>query len=49
MKCPAGLPDALMPLWQARQVLAVIPLWVNRAGVQALVRWQVSQLVNTIK
>lgn len=49
IKCPFGLVVALMPLWQAMQLLAGTPLWLNCAGVHALVRWQVSHEVVTIK
>lgn len=36
-----GRPVALVPLWQAVQLLAeVTPLWLNAVGVQAVVVWQ---------
>jgi hypothetical protein len=38
-----------MPLWHAKQVLGVVPLWLNCAGVQDVVRWQVSHDAITIK
>ena len=48
-KWPAGLADALKPLWQSRQVLGVMPVWLNWAGNQAVVRWQLSQELLTIR
>ncbi|MBK6804319.1 MAG: hypothetical protein IPG84_05370 [Betaproteobacteria bacterium] len=42
--CVVGLPFAVVPLWQVAQVPAATPVWLNVAGVQAVVRWQVSQL-----
>ena len=33
-----------MPLWQVAQLPVVTPLWLNVAGIHAVVRWQVSQL-----
>ena len=38
----AVLPLALVP-WQVAQVPATTPVWLNVAGSQAVVRWQVSQ------
>ena len=38
----AGLPVALVPLWQVAQLPAVTPAWLNVAGSQAVVRWQAS-------
>jgi hypothetical protein len=38
LMCPAGLPVALVPLWQAAQPLTM-PAWVNVEGFQALVPW----------
>ena len=49
MKWPEGLADAPKPLWQARQVLGVMPLWLNCAGNQVVGRWQMSQEVVTIR
>jgi hypothetical protein len=49
MKWPDGLRLAPIPLWQARQVLGVVPLWLNWAGVHDVVRWQVSHEAITIK
>ena len=49
MKWPEGLADALIPLWQTWQVLGVTPLWLKCAGVQVVVRWQVSQDALTIR
>jgi hypothetical protein len=37
------LPLALVPLWQVAQVPAATLVWLNVAGSQAVVRWQVSQ------
>ena len=31
-------------MWQVAQVPATTPVWLNVAGVHAVVRWQVSQL-----
>ena len=38
-----GLPRAVDPLWQVAQLPGATPLWLKVAGVQALVRWQLSQ------
>ena len=38
----AVLPRAVVPLWQVAQVPGVTPVWLKVAGVQAVVRWQVS-------
>lgn len=38
--CPACLPGALTPSWQLAQPV-VMPAWVNVAGDQASVLWQV--------
>ncbi len=43
MMCVAVLPLADEPLWQVAQVPAATPVWLKVAGVQAVVRWQVSQ------
>jgi hypothetical protein len=40
--CVAGLPAAVVPLWQVVQVPGVTPAWLKVAGFQAVVRWQVS-------
>ncbi|PKM46491.1 MAG: hypothetical protein CVV05_02100 [Gammaproteobacteria bacterium HGW-Gammaproteobacteria-1] len=40
-KCPVVLPVAAVPLWQVEQEPAT-PLWLNVAGIHALVVWQVS-------
>jgi hypothetical protein len=37
-----GLPVAVVPLWQVEHVPGAMPVWLKVAGVQALVRWQVS-------
>ena len=37
-------PVAVVPLWHVAQLPAVTPLWLNVAGIHAVVRWQVSQL-----
>ncbi|MFH1819751.1 MAG: hypothetical protein ABIK08_08865 [Pseudomonadota bacterium] len=37
-----GLPVAVVPLWQVEQVPGATPVWLNIAGVQVLVLWQVS-------
>ena len=39
----AGLPLVVVPLWHVAQVPGVTPIWLNVAGVQALVLWQLSQ------
>lgn len=39
----AGLPFALLPLWQVEQVPAATLVWLKVAGSQAVVLWQVSQ------
>ena len=39
-----GLPLAVVPLWQVAQEPGATPVWLNVAGVQAVVRWQASQL-----
>jgi hypothetical protein len=49
MKWPDGLADAPMPLWQTRQVLGEMPEWLNCAGIQVVLRWQVSQELATIR
>ena len=41
--CVAGLPVAVVPLWQVAQVPGATPAWVNVAGFHAEVRWQLSQ------
>jgi hypothetical protein len=33
------LPIAVVPLWQEKQLVA-IPVWLNVAGTQAVVWWQ---------
>ena len=33
----------MVPLWQLAQVPGVTPVWLNVAGVQPVVRWQLSQ------
>ena len=38
----ADLPLVVVPLWHVAQVPGVTPVWLNVAGVQALVLWQVS-------
>jgi hypothetical protein len=40
---PLRLPVAVEPLWQTAQVPGATLLCVNVAGLQAAVRWQVSQ------
>ncbi len=42
-KCAVDLPRAEVPLWHVAQVPGVTPVWVNVAGVHAVVRWQESQ------
>ncbi len=39
----AGLPSAVVPLWQVAQLPAAMPLWLKVAGVHAVVLWQASQ------
>ena len=39
----AGLPVAVLPLWQVAQVPGATPPWLKAAGFQATVLWQVSQ------
>ena len=41
--CAAGLPLAVVPLWQVTHVPAATLVWLNVAGFQPVVRWQVSQ------
>ena len=36
------LPVAVVPLWHVAQVPGATPVWLKVAGVQPLVRWQVS-------
>jgi hypothetical protein len=38
----AGLPFAVDPLWQVAQVPGATPVWLNVAGIHAVVRWHVS-------
>jgi hypothetical protein len=33
---------ALVPLWQVAHVPGVTPVWLNVAGLHAVVRWQTS-------
>ncbi|MBM4337684.1 MAG: hypothetical protein FJ108_17495 [Deltaproteobacteria bacterium] len=40
----AGFPVAVAPLWQVAQA-PVTEAWSNRAGVQAVVVWQSSQVL----
>ena len=40
--CAAGLPGALLPLWQVTQVPGATPLWLKAAGTHAVVLWQLS-------
>jgi len=40
--CEADLPEALVPLWQLEQD-PLTPEWSNRAGVHAVVEWQLPQ------
>ena len=40
--CVAGLPVALVPLWQVTQPDVVVA-WLNVAGFQAVAWWQLSQ------
>src|SRR5450631_2288555 len=42
--CRVGLPDATAPLWQLAQGAAT-PRWSKRAGIQAVVVWQFSQVL----
>ncbi len=42
-KWPADLPVAVVPLWQVAQVPGATPVWLKVAGIQAVVRWHVSQ------
>ena len=42
--CVVGLPVAVVPLWQVEQVPGATPVWLKVAGVQPVVRWQVSQV-----
>jgi hypothetical protein len=41
----AVFPVAVTPLWQLLQVPGVTLLWSNTAGVQALLVWQLSQVL----
>ncbi len=43
--CVAGLPVALVPLWQVAQVPGATLLWSNTAPCQVLVVWQSSQVL----
>ncbi|MBK6804320.1 MAG: hypothetical protein IPG84_05375 [Betaproteobacteria bacterium] len=36
--CVAGLPFAVVPLWQVAQVPAATFPWLNAAGIHAVVR-----------
>jgi len=38
----AGLPVAVLPLWQVMHVPGVMPAWLKVAGRHALVLWQES-------
>ena len=40
--CVLGLPVAVEPLWQVEQVPGATPVWLNVAGNQAVVLWQLS-------
>ena len=40
--CVADLPLAELPLWQVAQVPGATPVWLNVAGIHAVVRWQES-------
>jgi hypothetical protein len=42
-RCVAGLPFAVEPLWQVAHVPGATPLWLNVAGIHAVVRWHTSQ------
>ena len=42
MKCVPGLPVAVLPLWQVAHEPGATLAWLNVAGIQAVVRWQVS-------
>lgn len=41
--CVDGFPVAVDPLWQVAHVPGATPVWLNVAGSQAVVLWQVSQ------
>ena len=41
-RCEAGLPLAVVPLWQFAQVPTATPAWFIVAGTQPVVLWQVS-------
>jgi hypothetical protein len=41
--CVAPLPRACVPLWQVPQVPGVTAVWLNVAGIHAVVRWHTSQ------
>ena len=43
--CFAGLPKAVLPLWQVAQPLTM-PLWLKFAGVHAVVVWQFSHVLS---
>ena len=43
MRCELDLPVAVLPLWQVAQEPGVTVAWLKVAGIQAVVRWQVSQ------
>lgn len=40
--CPTGLPIAVVPLWQVRQVPGATPTWLKVTGVQAVDWWHLS-------
>lgn len=42
MKWLVVFPVAVVPLWQFAQVPGTTPVWLNVAGIQAVVRWQAS-------
>ncbi len=42
---PAGLPVALVPLWQVAQVPGATPLWSKTALDHEVVVWQSSQVL----
>jgi hypothetical protein len=40
--CPLGFFVAIVPLWQDMQLPGATPAWLYEAGVQPVVRWQLS-------
>ena len=43
-RCVEGFPWAVLLLWHFAQLPGATPLWVKKAGLQLVVRWQLLQL-----